>query len=104
MSSLTNKLNEHRQSAIESGEMLESRLSGYIDVCGDLEAVIETLSDCNIAHLRSYLDEIRQRLQEARLHKRRAPQVIRIPFSFFSEAEREMIQAANPGVRIEDVA
>ena len=34
----------------------------------------------------------------------RAPHVIRIPFSFFSEAEREMIQAANPGVPIEDVA
>ena len=34
----------------------------------------------------------------------RAPQAIRIPFSFFSEAEREMIQAANPGKIIEDVA
>ena len=33
-----------------------------------------------------------------------SPQVIRIPFSFFSVAERELIQAANPGVPIEDVA
>ena len=31
------------------------------------------------------------------------PQVIRIPFSFFSEAERELIRAANPGKIIEDV-
>ena len=32
------------------------------------------------------------------------PQVIYIPFSFFSEAERELIRAANPGKIIEDVA
>ena len=34
----------------------------------------------------------------------RTPQTIRIPFSFFSEAERELIQAANPGKIIEDAA